>query len=525
MARRIPAVAVLVAGLAGVVVAGSTVDRRGEGDLGVAAPTSTSLPTGEPTPTTVDATDLAPVAPAPDQTGSTWYCAGGTARENGSADHRVVIVNPSDADLRATLTVFGGVLTGGTDPVPEPVAEQLDLPARSRVAVRLLDVLEVQFAAALVEVEGGEVVVEHVVRGARDLDAAPCATAPSTEWHVAAGSTTRDARERLVLFNPFPDDAVVDIDFTTADGLRSPPEFAGFVVPARRVVGVDVGSVVSYHDQVSLSVTARTGRLVVDRIQTFDGTNGPAGLALTPAAPSPARLWYFPDGFRTDGLVETVTVYNPTETQAEVDVELVIDPSPDPAVITAVEPFALSIPPRRFAQVAINGDERVPPGLGHSVVVRSQNDVPVVAERWIRSDEPAPRRGLAATLGSPVVASRWLTAVGGTGEGESEFLVVLNPSLDTIARLSVVTPAGSQTLPIDGLQDIELAPGGRLRVDLGEHVNRDNLPLVVTSSQPVIVERGQYPVVGGIAQSIAVAAAGALVPDVDTGAAPLPTGS
>src|SRR4029450_11856571 len=114
---------------------------------------------------------------------------------------------------------------------------------------------------------------------------------------------------------------------------------------------------------------------------------------------------------------------------------------------------------------------------------------------------PAPRTGFASTLGSPVASTRWLTAVGGTGEGESEFLVVLNPSLDSIARVSVATPAPSQVLAIDGLQDVEVQPGERLRVDLGEHVNRDLLPLIVTSTQPVVVERDIFPIVGGIGQS------------------------
>jgi hypothetical protein len=505
--RRLPAFIAVVVLVAGVVAAGLLVDRRGEADAdALAAP--------------LDAEDLAPVAPASDSLGSTWYCAGGTAREGGSADHRVVIVNPGDADLTATLTAFGGGLAGDANaPDIEPVSEQVQLPARTRVAVRLADVIQAQFGAALVEVSGGEVVVEHVVRGEDDVDAAPCATASSPTWHVAGGQTTRDARERLVLFNPFADDAVVDISFTTAEGVREPDAFRGFVVPARRVVAVDVGTAVQRHPQVSLTVQARSGRLVVDRIQSFDGSAGVTGLGLTPAAPAAAAVWHFPDGFKTDGLREVVTVYNPSDAQAEVDVEVVVDPSNDPSIITAVDPFQLSIAPRRFAQIAISDEERVPAGLGHAVTVRSQNGIPVVAERAISSGDPAPRTGYAATLGSPVETSRWLTAVGGTGEGEAEFLIVLNPSLDSIARVSVATPTPGQLLAIGGVQELEVQPGARLRIDLGEHINRETLPLVITSTRPVVVERGTYPVVGGLGQSIGVAGAGAVISTVDAGAA------
>ena len=503
--RRLPTL-LGVGLLVGVVVAtGTTFDRRGEG--------ATS---GE----AVTAADLAPVAPAPDALGSTWYCAGGTARDGGSADHRVIVVNPGDAAVTGTLTVYGGGLAGDpAAPDVEPVAQPLEVPPRGRVAVRLADVLEAQFGAALVEVVGGEVVVEHVVRGPDDLDAAPCATAPSATWYAASGSTTRDARERLVLFNPFPDDAVVDITFTTSEGVREPEAFRGFVVPARRVVAVDVGSAVQRHPQVALTVRARSGRLVVDRIQSFDGSNGVEGLGLTPAAPAAAAVWHFPDGFKTEGLSEVVTVYNPGDVQAEVDVEVVVDPSPDPAVLTVVEPFQVSVPARRFAQIDIAAEERVPAELGHAVIVRSQNGVPVVADRQVRSADPAPRTGFAATLGSPIAADRWLTAVGGTGEGESEFLVVLNPSLASIARVSVATPAPSQVLALQDLQDVEIQPGARLRIDLGRHVNRETLPLIITATQPVVVERGTFPLVGGIGQSMALAAAGAVVSTVDAGAA------
>ena len=502
--RRIPAVLAVGLAVAGVVVAGSTFERRGEVVAADGGPA---------------AADLAPVAPAPASLGSTWFCAGGTAREGGSADHVVVVVNLGDAPVTGTLTVFAGGISGHPEATnAEPVDQPIEVPARGRFAVRLADVLESQFAAALVELAGGEVVVEHVVRGAEDVDAAACATAPSPTWHVAAGTTTRDAHDRLALFNPFPDDAVVDVTFTTAEGVREPDEFRGFLVPARRVVVVDVGSAVQRHPQVSLTVQARSGRLVVDRIQSFDGSGGVEGLGLTPGAPAAAPVWHFPDGFKTEGLVEVVTVYNPSDRPAEVDVEVVVDPSPDPAIVTVVEPFQVSIPPRRFAQIDLSADARVPAELGHSVVVRSQNGVGVVAERQIRSNDPAPRVGFASTLGSPVAADRWLAAVGGTGEGNSEFLVVLNPSLDSIVRVSVASPAPSQLLHIQDLQDLEIQPGGRLRIDLGAHVNRQALPTIVTATRPVVVERGTYPVVGGIGQSITVAAASAVVPTVDAGA-------
>ena len=360
--------------------------------------------------------------------------------------------------------------------------------------------------------------------GAGDFDAAPCASAPSATWYVAAGATTRDARELLALFNPFPDDVIVDITFTTPEGVRSPPEFDGFVIPGQRVIAVDVGAVVSRHAHVSASIVARSGRLVVDRLQTYDGSDpaNAAGLALTPAAPAPALVWNLPDGRYIDGVREFVNVYNPSDATAEVDVEITLAPSDDPALDIGVEPFRLTIAPRSFGQVDVGAaPDRVPSDLGHATTVRSQNGVPVVAERWVSAGSPATTSGLAATLGSPVVSTRWLLAVGGSTGGESEYLVVVNPSVDTIARVSITAPTPSQDLAIAGLEDIEIPIGGRMAIDLGQFVNRTPLPLVIDSTQPVIVERGLFLASGGFALSLAVPSEpGAVVPDVDPGAGP-----
>src|SRR3546814_9767434 len=59
-------------------------------------------------------------------------------------------------------------------------------------------------ASALVESDGGGLVVEHEVRSIHGIDAKPCATGASDEWHFAWGTTARESRELLVLFNPFP---------------------------------------------------------------------------------------------------------------------------------------------------------------------------------------------------------------------------------------------------------------------------------------------------------------------------------
>src|SRR5207253_9988262 len=114
----------------------------------------------------------------------------------------------------------------------------------------------------------------------------------------------KDARGILALFNPFPDDAVVDISFATDQGRAEPRAVQGLPVPAGSTVLVNAHDVVRRRAVAAASIVARTGRLVVDRLQAFDGSAGRSGISLTLAAARGANAWYFPDGLFQLGLTE-----------------------------------------------------------------------------------------------------------------------------------------------------------------------------------------------------------------------------
>jgi len=131
--------------------------------------------------------------------------------------------------------------------------------------------------------------------------------------------------------------------------------------------------------------------------------------------------------------------------------------------------------------------------------------VAVVAERRLSSTSPAPRTGISDTLRSPLAATTWVAAAGDATEATAEFLIVLNPSSDTIARIDVKAHAGGQLLEVEGLQDVEVGPAGRVAIDIGQHINREGLSLVVVSTQVVVVERAIYAASGpGLSQSMCV---------------------
>jgi hypothetical protein len=313
--------------------------------------------------------------------------------------------------------------------------------------------------------------------------------------------TTRGNRELLVFMNPFPDDATVDVAFATDEGVRDTVRFNGFVVPGRSVVGAYIDEDVTRKEQVSAQVTVRGGRLVVDRVQTFSGVDGREGITVGLGAPVPAKVWMFPDGLTGPGLAEQLVVYNPSDRVAEAQIEVRLD---DPDAHGVPEPFDLTVPPGRYAIVNLQDEDRIPPGVGHSTIVRSP-DVPVVAERAVAATEGAPRRGVATTLGSPLGAPTWFFPGGGTSSERDEFITLLNTSDTASVTFSVTALAGGQDLAVADLQELTLAPGARMAIRLGDHIVRDDLPLELRASGPIVVERGLYRVGGdGISQSMGI---------------------
>lgn len=491
-----------------------------------------------PTPPAVVAGVAIPAARPEPTLASTWFCAGGTATEGSIADHVLLIANPTGVARSATVTVLTGrvapaepsqeaetsTTTAGpetttttatpstTTTVPPPAPEVVELPARSRVEVRLRDISTAELAGAVVEVDGGEVAVEHEVSGSLGRATAPCSTTASASWWFPWGVTARGSRELLVFMNPFPDDATVDITFATNEGVREPARFQRFLVPGQSVVGAFLEED-ARRDQLSASIEVRGGRLVIDRIQTFDGTDGRQGITLGLGVPRAAETWTFPVGETGPGLREQLVVFNPSDTVAEVEVEVRVD---DPDVNVPPEPFELTVAPHRYSLIDLDQEERVLPGVGHALVVRSLNGVPVAAERVNAAVDPAARRGVSATTGSPVAAPTWYLAGGGpVAATRDEYVTVLNADATKPVAVAITGFRGGQVIALEGLQDLSIPPGARLVVRLGDHVDNENLPVVVSGDGPIVVERGLYRIGGtGMSQSMGIPlASDVLVPD------------
>jgi hypothetical protein len=95
-------------------------------------------------------------------------------------------------------------------------------------------------------------------------------------------------------------------------------------------------------------------------------------------------------------------------------------------------------------------------------------------------------------MGARATATQWAFASGLATKAIDEWIVLQNPGASP-AKVSFVALAAGQALPLDGLQDVVVAAHGRAAVRLGDHVQRDDLGLLVESTGgPVIAERGLY---------------------------------
>lgn len=417
---------------------------------------------------------------------SAWYCAGATASNDGAANGTLVVANSGTRPLSGTLTV----IPSEGDPKTMP----LDAPANGRTVVKLTDVLTAPYASALVELDGGGAVVDLVGTGTYGETVTPCASNASTSWYFAEGVTTKDATEVITLFNPFPEDAVVDLVFQTEEGEVTPQALMGMSVKGRGMTAINVGEHVQRREQVSTRISARAGRLIAARLQTFDGTNGPKGVSLTLGAAAAGDVWYFPEGYLSEGLTERFQLYNPGTQEARAQVELMLEEG-------SAEPILLTVPAESRVSLVANDEARIPKNVPHAVTVRSANGVGLVVERTVSAGSPSSRAGVAITLGARMPSRTAIVAAGQADDNNEEWLVLQNPGSAAATFSATLLDGSSGTTPSQ-LDRVQVPAHQRREIKLNDILPKGATALLVASDHPLVVERDYYKTKGpGIAMS------------------------
>lgn len=424
-----------------------------------------------PTAPVVDTID-GPTVPSPDAVSVAWYCAEGTSNDEGRADETIIVGNLATNPIDVTFTV----MTGDGEPVVE--RRQVDTLAQTRVD--LSDLVEAKEPGVVVEVLGGQAVVEHEVRNGDDLAVGPCAREPSREWYFAAGSTDRGAQEWLALFNPFGDDAIVDVSFLTPEGFQAPGETESMVVPRRSRISVPVHELISRQERVATFVHVSSGRVIAESTLLFDGTDTRSGIAVSLGATGRANHWRVVNGEAQASSAQSIAIANfgDVRTDAEVSVRTVSG--------SVVEPESVDVPARGVVRVEFA--DTVAEGTAYTVDVQVRRGDPVVVEQFGTWAEPSPTVGVASAIASVSTSNRWALSMGRVDEESDGVISVLNVSRRPLTVQLYAYTAGDPDSPASAPGEA-LPAGQRAEFRVRELGIRADMVLVVAADGPIVVGR------------------------------------
>ena len=170
---------------------------------------------------------------------TTWHCPAVHLRRVAElgvdATAEIVVHNTATRSTRARVELLSATSA--------PRVVEFEVPGLSvrRTAVDPAEPDEL--VAAIVEPPSGGVVVTRDFSSPLGVDSARCSTLPGERWYIPTGDTQRDATNEIVVLNPLPSDAVVDMVFATEGETGSfiAVDLEGLVVPARTPLRVDRG--------------------------------------------------------------------------------------------------------------------------------------------------------------------------------------------------------------------------------------------------------------------------------------------
>jgi hypothetical protein len=415
--------------------------------------------------------------PAADVASSAWYCAAGTSSADGAATETLVIASLARTDIEATITVMpGGDASPATDTMRLAPGEQVNVP--------VADVLATAEPGVVVETVGGPAAVSHALEHGDDVATEACTRTASTEWYFASGTTVDGSLHDLVLFNPFGDDAIVDVSFVTDTGAQEPAGLQALVVPRRSRVTIPVQDSVLRQALVAAHVHARTGRIIAEQTQTFDdvtvdGSNR-NGIALSAGTTAPSSVWRIPAGSTRDGGRVQVALANFSSDDSRVDVRVVLAGGGDLPAQT------VRVPSQGIEVVDVTTRVPLDTDIAVTATVRDVDGrrVPVVAELLATWPKASSSTGLAGTLGSTFTATRWVVPVPDV-DAEAT-LTVFNPGTEPVT--AELLAAGDVDRAVGPTSEPELAIGpGKVKTVRLALLGARPVAAVVTANHPVVV--------------------------------------
>ena len=318
------------------------------------------------------------------------------------------------------------------------------------------------------------------------VGATGCARAPAARWWFAAGSASLDADQRILVYNPFPSEAVVRMTFFTRRGEQTRTSLADVPVPAQTWREFGINEFIQVRRSVGVEVTAMRGRVVAWRELFRGGREGPPGLEFSLGAARAATEWFFPEGAVGRGIGESLSILNPGTDEAVVSVTLV---TADEA-LSPPDLVEFPVPPRSLRTVVLDESAGIEGEGLVSAAVTSANGVEVVVERTVAQRGDA-LTGTAAEPGATESATRWMVPPAAIAP-DADFVTIMNPSPEGVTvAISLLGENGPARRP-EELGAIRVPATGRVRVAVERWTRRRPVAALVESSGAVVAERFAY---------------------------------
>lgn len=406
---------------------------------------------------------------------TTWYCPGVPAADS-TVGGQFVVANPTAVPIEGRITYLG---PDGT----APITQAITAPARDKLTLDVQQTMTASFVAAIVELDGGEGMVEQRALFPAGDAVASCTTQTSPTWYFADGWTAEGSTEQLIISNPYEDTVSVDIAFFTKNGVkREPGPFQGASINPHSVRIIEVaGSGFTDEQIIGVQVVASRGRLLVARAEHYTG-GGRLGYSLALGAPSPSEQLWFVEGDHGPDITEQYVIFNPTSDDAAVDLVVLGVPVTD----GFVAPDSIAVPAGEVVTFDTSTITGLPDGP-HSIVFSTLAAPSVVIERVLtKPGGRGPVTTVVMGMTPEYVVPRWYLPIG-VDMATDAAIVIYNPDqVDKTVTVKAVGPGGEVAVP--GLDSLALGKGALITIPLTDP-SVFGKTLVVEGSGRIFVER------------------------------------
>ncbi len=302
------------------------------------------------------------------------------------------------------------------------------------------------------------------------------ATAPSTSWYFAEGSTLPNFDEYVTVLNP--GDTAASLTFRYMVEGAGEQDVTGSVGAHSRAT-FNTRNQIGANKNASLLLSSDQA-VVAERPMYFNYHGAWTGGHDVVGANSPNTAWYLAEGTTRGGFEEWLCLQNPGSSPVTVNARYLLGPGQGDPVNKSY-----TVPAQQRLTVSVNTEI----GLEKDDSIQLTSTGSFIAERPMYFNYQNKWTGGHDVLGANSPATTWFFAEGTTRANFDEWLCLQNPgSSDAHATITYYTASGQAIN-----KSWTVSANSRLTVSVNSDVGANqDISAKVLSDQPIIVERPMY---------------------------------